>query len=435
MSIFHRDLKPENILIFEKNPLQIKLGDFTFARELEHGQMTNTFCGSFGFMAPEILSREEYTAKSDLWSVGVIMYRLYFNRFPWASNDFHSQLFAIRNNQLHIPDDPNIPHLAISLIERLLIVDPILRLSWSEFFVHEYFARKVDMNVSRQKYDTNAHEIELVTCMLELEEIKNQNQILMNEITALREEKNRTKNDTRIIEILQEENNILRQKILDLEDEKEYNNSILAEELRQENAALKEQNDNLKSDHEELRQKINNGNKVEYSLLGQKIKFIETELEHERKKVQTLTAGILDAESKYEDSYNDLLKEKSMSKGILEQRNQLLQVNENINLQVKTLTETNDRLRMEYDQVKNNEVHLAEQLWSTSLSNSTLSSSLAESNRYLEEMSTLRVKHSDALLTIENLEEQLQLKEDNLNFFKTECNKLYQIVEKNLNVQ
>jgi serine/threonine-protein kinase ULK/ATG1 len=45
------------------------------ARELVSGEMAKTLCGSPLYMAPEVLNRQRYTDKADLWSVGVIMYR------------------------------------------------------------------------------------------------------------------------------------------------------------------------------------------------------------------------------------------------------------------------------------------------------------------------------------------------------------------------
>ena len=39
--------------------------------------------GTIDYMAPEILKGEEYNYKADLWSIGIIIYRLYFGKFPF----------------------------------------------------------------------------------------------------------------------------------------------------------------------------------------------------------------------------------------------------------------------------------------------------------------------------------------------------------------
>ncbi|KKK56471.1 hypothetical protein LCGC14_3064180, partial [marine sediment metagenome] len=68
-NIIHRDLKPQNILL-TADQQTIKVTDFNFARELYENDLAQTLCGSPLYMAPEIIERQEYTVKSDLWSVG-----------------------------------------------------------------------------------------------------------------------------------------------------------------------------------------------------------------------------------------------------------------------------------------------------------------------------------------------------------------------------
>ena len=75
----HRDLKPENILIKytdnNKNNFDIKLTDFGFSTDEIHSSK-----GTRIYMAPEI-ETYEYNNKCDLWSLGVILYKLYTNNY------------------------------------------------------------------------------------------------------------------------------------------------------------------------------------------------------------------------------------------------------------------------------------------------------------------------------------------------------------------
>ena len=56
--IVHRDLKLENVLLDER--CRVKLGDFGFTREYEKGAYMETFCGTTGYAAPEVLQGKKY---------------------------------------------------------------------------------------------------------------------------------------------------------------------------------------------------------------------------------------------------------------------------------------------------------------------------------------------------------------------------------------
>ena len=76
-NICHRDLKPENVLMeFEEGkPLPIvKLADFGFAVKFSPGKMLSEYCGSSGFLAPEMIKVAPYDgATADVWSLGAIL--------------------------------------------------------------------------------------------------------------------------------------------------------------------------------------------------------------------------------------------------------------------------------------------------------------------------------------------------------------------------
>jgi serine/threonine protein kinase len=87
----HRDLKPENLLIsclerggtLERS--SVKIIDFGLSKHMQGGiAHTETFLGSRGYLAPEMLRREEYSNKVDIWSLGVLGYILLCGCMPFG---------------------------------------------------------------------------------------------------------------------------------------------------------------------------------------------------------------------------------------------------------------------------------------------------------------------------------------------------------------
>ncbi|XP_042493511.1 serine/threonine-protein kinase ATG1t-like isoform X2 [Macadamia integrifolia] len=128
--IIHRDLKPENILLSTPDSdAVLKISDFGLSRILHPGDSVETVCGSPMYMAPEVLQFQKYDEKVDMWSIGAILFEL-LNGYP---------PFRGRNNvQLVLPGlHPD----SIDICKRLLCKNPVNRLSFDEFFYHEFLRR------------------------------------------------------------------------------------------------------------------------------------------------------------------------------------------------------------------------------------------------------------------------------------------------------
>lgn len=81
-NIIHRDIKPENIFISDSG--DFKLGDFGIAKEVEKTQSGLTKTGTQTYMAPEVYKGQPYGSSVDLYSLGVVLYRLLnHNRAPF----------------------------------------------------------------------------------------------------------------------------------------------------------------------------------------------------------------------------------------------------------------------------------------------------------------------------------------------------------------
>jgi|GEM_PF-5778983 len=94
-NVIHRDVKPENIFINEFG--SFKLGDFGVARSLENHSSRLSTKGTYNYMAPEVAQNRVYDTRADLYSLGIVLYRLANgNRFPFLSE---RQLLSPRERQ------------------------------------------------------------------------------------------------------------------------------------------------------------------------------------------------------------------------------------------------------------------------------------------------------------------------------------------------
>uniref|UniRef100_A0A3Q3K5S2 Serine/threonine-protein kinase Nek2 n=1 Tax=Monopterus albus TaxID=43700 RepID=A0A3Q3K5S2_MONAL len=74
-TVLHRDLKPANIFLDVRQ--NVKLGDFGLARILNHDtSFAKTFVGTPYYMSPEQINQMSYNEKSDIWSLGCLLYEL-----------------------------------------------------------------------------------------------------------------------------------------------------------------------------------------------------------------------------------------------------------------------------------------------------------------------------------------------------------------------
>lgn len=96
LNIIHRDVKPENIFVSRFS--DFKLGDFGIAREQAHTMSNMSKKGTYSYMAPEIYKGEKYDSSIDIYSLGIVLYKLMNqNRLPFLSLD--KQLITYRDKE------------------------------------------------------------------------------------------------------------------------------------------------------------------------------------------------------------------------------------------------------------------------------------------------------------------------------------------------
>lgn len=142
--VVHRDVKPDNIMLKRLDepdragepPLRAVVTDFGLAKLLEGGLQTatNTFMGTLPYMSPEQALNRPLDGRSDLYSVGVILYQLATGRLPFEIN---TPTDAVQKHLHETPPPPSsvrpdIPPMVAAIIEKALKKDPDDRFQGSD---------------------------------------------------------------------------------------------------------------------------------------------------------------------------------------------------------------------------------------------------------------------------------------------------------------
>ena len=190
--IIHRLICLHNVLIKKENSRNIyKLTSYGLSKQLIDEEALFEFVGVLNYMSPEILNGEIYNEKTDLWSLGVLIYSLLFKELPYTGEN-ESELYKnIKESEpMYLKDNKNSD--LIDLIKKLLTVDHNKRLSWDEYFRHPYFTKRGTPNIISYE-DKN----EIYNLRQQLKDEINKNNKLTKKInqliTELKEEKYKNK--------------------------------------------------------------------------------------------------------------------------------------------------------------------------------------------------------------------------------------------------
>lgn len=164
--VIHHDVKPENIMLSE-NWHCAKLTDFGIAERRPVNSIRQSQARQIGgtpaYMAPERLRGERADARSDLFSLGVVLYWLLTGQLPWPETDDLKQL--IRDRKRHpqpamVPLDPAIPSMMAGIVRTLLAPAPEARYQSGAEVIN-------DLRLARREYE-RSHESPLATRIISL---------------------------------------------------------------------------------------------------------------------------------------------------------------------------------------------------------------------------------------------------------------------------
>ena len=131
----HRDIKLENILMTKE--YEIKIIDFGFGMLNPENKVQYFFCGTPNYMPPEIVEKRGYMGqKADLWSLGVLVYKLYCADFPFKGKNEKDLYKAIKKCDYNIIN--YVPDNVKKIIKSLIVYEPSKRLACKDVLKSEW---------------------------------------------------------------------------------------------------------------------------------------------------------------------------------------------------------------------------------------------------------------------------------------------------------
>ena len=150
-SIVHRDIKPANVMISRAGG--VKVMDFGIARDTSFGDLTEagTGIGTPAYMSPEQVLGDKLDARSDIFSLGVMLYQMVTGKKPFVEDERRSAMHKIRLEK-HISArklNPDVPRELERIIDRCLEKQPRDRWRSAQHMVmafERFLAKHVEMN-------------------------------------------------------------------------------------------------------------------------------------------------------------------------------------------------------------------------------------------------------------------------------------------------
>jgi len=103
--ILHRDIKPENVFLADDG--RIKLGDFGLAREIENNTTTGNLIGTVAYLSPELVTRGQADARSDVYAIGIMMFEMLTGRQPFEGEQAVQVAYQHANERVGAPSALN----------------------------------------------------------------------------------------------------------------------------------------------------------------------------------------------------------------------------------------------------------------------------------------------------------------------------------------
>jgi len=151
--IIHRDIKPANIMISKQG--EVKLMDFGIARDDKLSDLTETGTGlgTPSYMSPEQILGDKLDFRSDLFSLGIVLYQMLTGQKPFVEDDARTVMQKIRLDRYVSPRKltPNVPRQLERILGRCMEKMPANRYPTTQALIDdltEFLSPRVPMNYS-----------------------------------------------------------------------------------------------------------------------------------------------------------------------------------------------------------------------------------------------------------------------------------------------
>ncbi|XP_077192480.1 myosin light chain kinase 2, skeletal/cardiac muscle-like [Paroedura picta] len=140
MAVLHLDLKPENILCVTATGHMVKIIDFGLARRFNPAEKLKVNFGTPEFLSPEVVSYEQVSYTTDMWSMGVITYMLLSGLSPFLGDNDTETLNNVLASNWYFDEEAfeGISDEAKDFVSHLIIKDKSERLNAAQCLQHPW---------------------------------------------------------------------------------------------------------------------------------------------------------------------------------------------------------------------------------------------------------------------------------------------------------
>ncbi len=147
-NILHRDLKLSNIFLTSKG--NIKLGDFGIAKILSSKEdLAKTLVGTPYYLSPELCLKKPYNHKSDIWSLGCILYEMMYLKHAFEADSIGELVMNILEGNYNLKINAGFNEDVINLLKSILVIDANKRPSIEDILQFKVLKKYITLNVIR----------------------------------------------------------------------------------------------------------------------------------------------------------------------------------------------------------------------------------------------------------------------------------------------